>query len=468
MHRKKMWEQMLIVVLLLTLLIAPSAEVEAKKPDTAEEIDSHGSFTYLPMDLENEEEIKRQLEEGKSPEELGLLQGKSKSEPLRTLEEIQEESKQKKQPYTVNMDPPVKTADTWNPPQFRYDYIAKQECLDNPAGGTLEGWAKNRYAFCRAGNFSYVEVQCRGWWPFIRCTTYGVQYRLTLIGFGSNGKREAQFDYYVDNIQVTHPRMNGAKLKIDVNCAALVNPGDCREDASTPAVERTVAQWKNNGFGTKKLYSIPPEITDYNPDRLGYLEFWARSTVSPSGLPTRTQDSPREEVRFDSARYMFVFYPRQYFPHGAIFPRAKPVLQYSLSEPAMNEAAQHYKDAMERPGSTVPPKVNKQIPGAEGDRPLHRLTRRHHPDEYNQNRNRTRSECDRWFPDRPENNQCDEFPFASTWEGTAFADGNFSIRMISADDNNAAGRWLGAWYAYDRIIDGRTYPGEYFHVRVNQ
>ncbi|MDR6224066.1 NucA/NucB deoxyribonuclease domain-containing protein [Desmospora profundinema] len=465
MYRKRIWERMLVIALLIAFLVTPSAEVEAKKPVGADDKETHTWFVYHPLDSD-EEKIKQDLERGKSPEELGLLNGKAKSKSLRTLEEIQAGEAKKKTTYNVKMDPPVKTADTWTPPRFRYDYIAKQECLDNPAGGTLEGWIKNRYAFCRAGNFTYVHRECR-WLPFPRCTNYNVQYRLTLIGFGKNGQREVEFDYYVDNIQVTHPRMNGAKLKIDVNCASLVNPGDCREDPSTPAVEKTVAQWKNHGFGTKKLYSIPPDRTDYNPDRLGYLEFWVRSVVSPSGLPTRTEDSPKESVRFDSAPYMFVF-PDQRFPHGAIFSKAKPVLQYSLSEPAMNEAAQHYKDAMERPGSTVPPKANKQIPGAEGDQALHRLTPRYHPTEYRQNRTKTRSACEKWLPDKPENTECDEFPFASTWEGAAFADGNFSIRRISAEDNNAAGRWLAAWYAYDRIIDGKTYPGEFFHVRVNQ
>lgn len=464
--RRKKWpwiQKFLAVALLLTLLIAPNTEVEAKKAEHEETLEW---FVYRPLDLKNEKEIEQELEKGKSPKELGLLHGKTESKPLQTLESIQKEESKKKGTYGVKMDPSVKSAAGWTPPPFKYDPITKEECLKNPAGGSEKGWTKNRYAFCRAGKFDYGQVICKGWWPFQRCTLYRVQYILTLIGKGSNGKREVDYDYYVDVIQVTHPKMNGAKLKIDVNCEALVNAGDCKEDPSTPAVERTVAQWKKKNHGVKKLYSTPPPKVDYNPDRLGYMDFWPRSVVNPPGLPTRTQDGPREKVRFDSAEYMFVW-PNQRFPHGATFTNVKPVLQYSLSEPAMNEAAQHYKDAMENPGSTVPPKANKQIPGAEDKLPLHRLTRKHHLKEYNQNRNKTRSACEKWLPNKPKDTECDEFPFASTWEGAAFAYDNFSVRRIAKDDNNAAGRWLGAWYAYDRILDGKTYPGEFFHVRVN-
>ena len=37
----------------------------------------------------------------------------------------------------------------------------------------------------------------------------------------------------------------------------------------------------------------------------------------------------------------------------------------------------------------------------------------------------------------------------------------FSVRLISKESNSAAGTWLGAWYAYDRILDRDP-----FHVRV--
>ncbi|KSU83883.1 hypothetical protein GA0061096_3219 [Fictibacillus enclensis] len=37
----------------------------------------------------------------------------------------------------------------------------------------------------------------------------------------------------------------------------------------------------------------------------------------------------------------------------------------------------------------------------------------------------------------------------------------FSIRLIPSESNQAAGNWLGKWYAYDRILDN-----DRFHVQV--
>ncbi|MGR9522277.1 NucA/NucB deoxyribonuclease domain-containing protein [Priestia megaterium] len=56
-----------------------------------------------------------------------------------------------------------------------------------------------------------------------------------------------------------------------------------------------------------------------------------------------------------------------------------------------------------------------------------------HQDEYNRNRNKTRRTCDREFRDEDRTGkQCDEYPFASTWEGSATnGSDNFSVRMIS-------------------------------------
>lgn len=46
--------------------------------------------------------------------------------------------------------------------------------------------------------------------------------------------------------------------------------------------------------------------------------------------------------------------------------------------------------------------------------------------------------------------QCDEYPFASTYEGAAI--GNFSVRYIPASANQAHGHYLASFYAYERIL----------------
>ncbi|MFF8366820.1 NucA/NucB deoxyribonuclease domain-containing protein [Rhodococcus erythropolis] len=57
--------------------------------------------------------------------------------------------------------------------------------------------------------------------------------------------------------------------------------------------------------------------------------------------------------------------------------------------------------------------------------------------------------------------ECDEYPFASTYEGAAEHDYdpeakkfNFSAKPIPKDDNQAGGLILKSFYAKNRIIDG--------------
>ncbi|MFD1426869.1 hypothetical protein ACFQ4Y_07950 [Kroppenstedtia sanguinis] len=54
------------------------------------------------------------------------------------------------------------------------------------------------------------------------------------------------------------------------------------------------------------------------------------------------------------------------------------------------------------------------------------------------------------------------FPLLPLGKGPTGSEGNYSVRYISKDSNQAGGRWIGAWYAYDRIL-GR----DLFNVKVN-
>ncbi|GHD06126.1 hypothetical protein GCM10010313_23860 [Streptomyces violarus] len=44
---------------------------------------------------------------------------------------------------------------------------------------------------------------------------------------------------------------------------------------------------------------------------------------------------------------------------------------------------------------------------------------------------------------------CDEYPFASAWQGARYGSGEFSRRMITAKQNTDAGK----------ALTGRTWPG---------
>ncbi|MGF6950110.1 hypothetical protein QF028_002615 [Neobacillus sp. B4I6] len=397
------------------------------------------------------------MQQGKSIEGAGVRPAQPQaSQGYKTLQEMRKEDQNSSVSYQSQPGAPQLTAEGWSPPKFEYDYITTtDECRQNKASGSETGWIKNHYAFCWSHGATYqVPRKC-----YLGICSYdGVQFQFTEIGYGSNHDRKMRVVYYLDDILITNPALNGAKLKIDFSCDSKINPGDCKEDPDTPAVERTIAQWKNNNYGIKNFLSDAPPADDNNPDRIGYMEFWPKLTVTHAPRKFKKSiDGIKQTVRFDSATYMFAF-PDQYFRNGAIFSKTDAVLKVPITDPdfsILEEAGEHWKFAMDHPEQTIPTVLGKKIPGALGDRPLTRLYTRRHPEEYAKNRNKTRSTCDREFKNEDlTGKQCDEFPFASTWEGSAMNGQDwFSIRLISADSNQAAGSWLGSWYAYDRILD---------------
>lgn len=83
--------------------------------------------------------------------------------------------------------------------------------------------------------------------------------------------------------------------------------------------------------------------------------------------------------------------------------------------------------------------------------PLTRLTGR-----FGIDRNRTEA-CGGFTPDPGET--CDEFPFASTYQGAYYIPSlqRRSVRSIPGDDNSAGGSILSAFYARWRVIDGEAF-----------
>ncbi|MCQ6265938.1 NucA/NucB deoxyribonuclease domain-containing protein [Fictibacillus sp. WQ 8-8] len=436
--------------LLLFLIIGIVTPAEAQS-------NPNGGGYWLQSGKEKMKQATMLMKEGKSVERYSeeTIQEKTLKR-VQTLEELRKEDKQSNSAYESKMGPPTFTALGWEPPAFDYDHISTvEECRDNSSSSSKTGYIKNHYSFCWSHVATYqIPRSCR----FGFCSYDGVQIQFTEIGYGSNQSRKMRVYYSIDDILVTNPSLNGAKLKIDLVCQAKINAGDCKPDSKTPAIERTIAQWKNTNFGLKTFLSDAPPASEYNPDQIGYMDFWPKLTIKHAPKKfTKTIDGIKQRVRFDSAKYMFAF-PDQHFWQGAIFSKTDAVLNVPITKAEfapLKEAGEHWKFAMDHPEKTKPYKLGKKIPGALGDRPLTRMYTKRHPEEYAKNRAKTRSVCNKEFKDEDRTGkECDEFPFASTWEGSSTNGQDwFSVKLIPKESNNAAGRWLAAWYAYDRILD---------------
>ncbi|GGZ81629.1 hypothetical protein ACH5AJ_15165 [Streptomyces rochei] len=146
-------------------------------------------------------------------------------------------------------------------------------------------------------------------------------------------------------------------------------------------------------------------------------------------------------------------------------------LYYSKAEGAPERAvALHIEKAFKTPGQTQPPSSTKKIPGQTADEPLTRL----YTDTARRDRNRAVavSNCRKYFgPDYATGGkECDEFPFASTYQGAAGSEydpyqlpNNFSVQALDGTQNGNAGNLLGQFVSKYRILDG---PDDGYLVQI--
>ncbi|MBB4893370.1 hypothetical protein FHS39_002401 [Streptomyces olivoverticillatus] len=139
------------------------------------------------------------------------------------------------------------------------------------------------------------------------------------------------------------------------------------------------------------------------------------------------------------------------------------------STPETKESAKHIWEAQYYPDLTLPPAKVKDIPGSiESRRPLNRL---YGKKENEYNRAKSVAACGKWYgkgySSQNGGQECDEYPFASTYEGSWTADQNpkagshFSVRTIPSADNRKGGSDLEEFYRDNRILDHDA-----FYVKV--
>lgn len=145
-------------------------------------------------------------------------------------------------------------------------------------------------------------------------------------------------------------------------------------------------------------------------------------------------------------------------PKGTVFQDVQPYFSLSLSDPNVNEQAQHMRDALEHSYLTFPSWAGKSVPGA--GEPLHRTTDQAQRD---RNRKKATATCrEIWGPNYGSGNtlHCDEFPFATTMEGAGAGNGRFSARPIDRSDNEEAGSRQNDFYKANRILHGDAFRVE--------
>ncbi|MGQ4486481.1 NucA/NucB deoxyribonuclease domain-containing protein [Streptomyces sp. 372A] len=181
-------------------------------------------------------------------------------------------------------------------------------------------------------------------------------------------------------------------------------------------------------------------------------------------------------VRWDNSAYLPNYKPADVLhTGGATFSYDVAPLRYSTASTAEERGvALHIQKAFTTPGSTLPKNAAKKVAGQSAGDPLHRLQKglgQTNKNRYNANRREAVKVCTSVDPNYATKGlECDEYPFASTYEGSAQSiyeptkpKNNFSALAIPSAENGKGGTQLATYYNDNRIIDG---PYDEFYVVI--
>jgi hypothetical protein len=225
-------------------------------------------------------------------------------------------------------------------------------------------------------------------------------------------------DVQVNMYQATGLVVSGTSIDIDYYCSSAW----CYQQAEVPPDTGFVplnlnsplkGSWYHAADGTSQTISTIQSI---------YVFFQHAS--EPGDVEYATADSAT--IRCDSSNLFGTQGP------GCVFREYQPFFELSASDPAVDESAQHIQTAQQNLADHW---------GAYylGGPPLERLT-----NQANIDRNR-RAACRNFVPTGPDDS-CDEYPFASTYQGAWYYPGRTSIAHVNRLDNETAGGRLGAFY----------------------
>jgi hypothetical protein len=157
---------------------------------------------------------------------------------------------------------------------------------------------------------------------------------------------------------------------------------------------------------------------------------------------------------------------------GCRLKRARMIYQMKRTDPSIGQVATHIWQAFYQPEITRPRKENKIVPGNADflpgrlqeptdprAKPLRRAARfKDLPpgwqDIPTKNGKRKDTLClNEWTATERNGKQCDEYPFATTHEGAAFAGDNISVKPIDRLHNRDAGIDLNFFYERFRILN---------------
>ncbi|GAA3196807.1 hypothetical protein GCM10017688_65170 [Streptomyces ramulosus] len=338
--------------------------------------------------------------------------------------------------------------------------MTAKECFDKLDGTGKDFYVKSRFAVCSGAVFTQVWAQNK--------KPVG-ESRFVIVAMSTIAKSSRAIDVHYDYLHLDQTGRTGTSGMMISPSARFLEKwpatATIRESGSIPgprswaalkadpAPDFTHTLTADTGVGRGKDDAV---FAAYQPKvNIKFPAGWSVSGAR-SGEPFFLAP------RWDKAPYL----PKSKATGAAVMSYLAGIPFSTKQGAKEKEAADHIKMALTKPGKTQPSNTAKSLPGAGTDRPLNRL----YYDETRRDDNRAEAvkTCKaHWGKDYSQGNkyQCDEFPFATTYQGAAQAlpkydpqgkapKKNFSAMPITTADNLYGGNILSNFYRRNRIIDG--------------
>ncbi|MEU7790834.1 hypothetical protein [Amycolatopsis sp. NPDC049159] len=356
--------------------------------------------------------------------------------------------------YVVQTTPEMLAGDEIDPVTF-------DECQSHQVTPANPIWFKNKYNSCVSTALGIDHYVTRNGQRVLTGTSV---FRRSYISIAQPAENRIKFGIRLIHDHDEDVVDDSVLVDLKIGCLEVhLDPaweGSCT--TSLGGAPKTIAQLKvENGADPawfESTLSTTKASTDmYSAERRGYFSVDHLVTVTDREGRMATTFYPAADVRCDDAKYVS--------GSKCVFHKVSSSLALYTSDPKHGESAKFIKDAQTNLVLTYPGSLGKKVPGRFGEEPLHRLYKDYDTkNDIAGSHRKVRRACQvRWGVDYTLNAagevlQCDEYPFATTYENSARVNDStpltYAVRPVNALHNETAGQLYGKWLGTDHILDG--------------
>lgn len=336
------------------------------------------------------------------------------------------------------------------------DWMTRDECKAGWRKHRLNNrlwFYKNKFSFCQI-DVAYIKFQrCVNG----RCNYSDVIFNIMYVGAGSHYNRATNWTAYIyDWTQAGTPDLS-VPFSLDVRCTSY-NSAKCYKKGSS--VRKSLLAWKAAPKFTTQYTTKAFKPTNYDPkfrEKRSHHQF---TPVASDPVHNRVNRGGAVNIRCDLAKYL-----GGKKVGGCISPDVIGTLVLDYKNKRYGASAQFIWKAMFRLNQIDSAKAGKFVPGGAYKQPLtgrwEPLTRDYWS-KIRHDRSKVVKECKRLYGANYTDggNDCDEYPFASTYEGanripsTWNPDATFAVMALNGSQNKSAGSTLLAFYNRDHMLHG--------------